>query len=220
MSDVDAWVWTTSAYSAFLVATAYGLDLLARRVARRAGDWSHGAFTYHRDHDAWECPQNQWLWPTSFDPEHRVMRYRARPAVCNSCPVKASCTSSDHGREVSRALDPWPHSEAGLFHRGVACVPAALAVLFPLCVLLGMHDPAEAAVLVGTAVLAAASSWPLTAHVRRSPANFDPPDVAVPEKSPGEDVMSHDRFRTRWSGFGTAPTDGDPPAGSSRVNRS
>ncbi|PTR24118.1 hypothetical protein C8K36_108130 [Rhodococcus sp. OK519] len=220
MSAVDPVVWMICGYSAFLVVAAYGLDLLARRVGRRAGDWTHGAFTYHRDHDAWECPENQWLWPTSFDPDNRVVRYRASPAVCNSCPVKASCTTSEHGREVSRALDPWPHSEAGLFHRGIACVPAGLAVLFPLFGLIGFHTPVESALLVGSAVLSAVCAIPLTSHLRRSPANFDTPDPAVPEKNPGEDAMRHDRYRTRWGGFEPASDDGGPPAGWSRVRRS
>ena len=72
----------------------------------RAADWQTGGFTYHADHDAWQCPKDEWLWPTSFDPANRVMRYRARPAVCNTCPVKADCTSSPHGREISRHVDP------------------------------------------------------------------------------------------------------------------
>ncbi|MBM4640939.1 hypothetical protein GS448_15440 [Rhodococcus hoagii] len=220
MSGVDPWVWITGGYAAFLVAVAYGLDWLARRIARRAGDWTHGAFIYHRDHDAWECPENQWLWPTSFDPENRVMRYRASPAVCNSCPVKSSCTTSEHGREVTRSLDPWPHSEAGLFHRGIACVPAGLAVVFPILVLIGFHTPVESALLVGFALFAAVCSIPLTTHLRRNPANFDMPDPAVPENNPGEDAMPHDRYRTRWGGFDPTPTGGSPPAGRSRVRRS
>ena len=30
--------------------------------------------------------------------------------------------------EVSRQVDPWPHSEAGRFHRGIACAIAGLAI--------------------------------------------------------------------------------------------
>ena len=40
--------------------------------AARATHWTTGSFRYHADHDAWQCPQDQWLWPTSFDPENRV----------------------------------------------------------------------------------------------------------------------------------------------------
>ena len=44
-----------------------------------------GGFSYHQDHDAWKCPEDQWLWPQSFDPDHRVMRYRGSPSICNAC---------------------------------------------------------------------------------------------------------------------------------------
>ena len=81
-------------YSGFLLAVAYGFDVMARRVAVRAQRWRTGAFRYHPDHDAWVCPQDQWLWPTAYDPQQRVVRYRAKPAVCNACPVKHSCTTS------------------------------------------------------------------------------------------------------------------------------
>ena len=33
-----------------------------------------------------------------------VVVYRARPAICNACPVKAKCTTSDHGRKVQRSF--------------------------------------------------------------------------------------------------------------------
>ena len=32
------------------------------------------------------------------------MVYRADPTECNACPVKAACTSSDHGRAVHRSF--------------------------------------------------------------------------------------------------------------------
>jgi len=46
------------------------------------------------------------------DHEPRLVRYRGRPQICNYCPTMAECTDSDEGREVVRAMDPWPHSEA------------------------------------------------------------------------------------------------------------
>ena len=78
MTSPDLTVWLVAAYSVFLVVVAYGFDLLARRVAHRSQSWRTGAFTYHPSHDAWECPESQWLWPTTFDPEQRTMRYRAK----------------------------------------------------------------------------------------------------------------------------------------------
>ena len=97
-------------YAVFLLLAAYGLDLMAKRTSRHTAGWRSGSFTYHEDHDAWVCPEDQWLWPQSFDPDNRVMRYRANPTVCNNCPVKDTCTTSDSGREISRNVDPWPHS--------------------------------------------------------------------------------------------------------------
>src|SRR5262249_59436585 len=110
-SAVSINVLLVCGYSAFLLAVAFGFDAMARRAAMRAQRWRTGAFRYHPDHDAWTCPQDQWLWPSAYDPQQRIVRYRAKPAVCNTCPVKHDCTTSQHGREVVREIDPWPHSE-------------------------------------------------------------------------------------------------------------
>ena len=32
------------------------------------------------------------------------MVYRGDPAICNACPVKAKCTTSDHGRTIQRSI--------------------------------------------------------------------------------------------------------------------
>ena len=32
------------------------------------------------------------------------MVYRADPAICNACPVKAKCTTSDRGRNIQRSI--------------------------------------------------------------------------------------------------------------------
>jgi hypothetical protein len=91
-----------------------------------------------------------WLWPTSYDPEQRVVRYRAKPAVCSACPVKHSCTTSSHGREVTREIDPWPYSEAGRFHRGIACWVAAIGVLLPLGMLFSKPNLVDLLALLAT----------------------------------------------------------------------
>jgi hypothetical protein len=173
-------VWLAVGYALFLLAVAFGLDLAARRTASRSTRWRSGAFTYHPDHDAWVCPEDQWLWPQSFDPGNRVMRYRASPSVCNACPVKSSCTSGDHGREVSRNVDPWPSSEAERFHRGVACTVAVLAVVWPSLSMLGDRSPGELGLLAATTALVVLGSWPLWSHLRRAPAAF-PDHVKVEE---------------------------------------
>lgn len=165
-------VWLAAVYAPFLLLVAFGLDLAARRTASRSGAWRSGSFTYHEDHDAWVCPEDQWLWPQSFDPDNRVMRYRASPTVCNACPVKDTCTTSEHGREITRNVDPWPSSEAERFHRGIACTVVVLAVLWPVLSMLGDRSGTELLMLAGVAILVAIGSWPLWSHLRRSPAGF------------------------------------------------
>lgn len=164
--------WLTVGYGGFLLLVAFGLDLAARRTSVRSGRWRSGSFTYHEDHDAWLCPEDQWLWPQSFDPDNRVMRYRGNPSVCNACPVKSTCTTSDQGRALSRNVDPWPSSEAERFHRGVACTVAVIAVVWPLLSMLGDRTAAERAVLGCAGLLILAGSWPLWSHLRQAPAAF------------------------------------------------
>ena len=50
-------------------AWAHVIDAFARRAASVAEGGASFGFSYHADHDAWQCPQDQWLWPQSFDPE-------------------------------------------------------------------------------------------------------------------------------------------------------
>lgn len=164
--------WIAAGYGLFLLLVAHLLDHGARRTSKRASRWRSGAFVYHEDHDAWLCPEDQWLWPQSFDPDNRVMRYRGAPAVCNACPVKDSCTSSDAGREVQRAVDPWPASESERFHRGIACTVVALGALWPAGMLVTAGTWTERAVLVAALALIAVGAWPLFAHLRRTPSRF------------------------------------------------
>jgi len=162
--------WLTIGYAALLVVVAYGIDTFARRAAAKVEQHRSGAFIYHEDHDAWLCPQDQWLWPKSFDPDNRVMRYRGSPSICNACPVKQTCTTSNDGREVSRAIDSWPASEAARFHRGIACAVSVIAVIWPLAMALAAETAPEALLLVGCALAAGLVSLPLWSHLRRTPA--------------------------------------------------
>ena len=116
-------------YGLFLAAAALGLDLLARHSHRRAELYRTAGFTYDRHLDAWECPEGERLHRIETDVQRRVVRYRARAHVCNSCPRKGDCTESDSGREVTRVLDPWPHSEAGRFHRVIAIAMVCFGIL-------------------------------------------------------------------------------------------
>ncbi|MEO6145304.1 MAG: hypothetical protein ABIP19_15110 [Dermatophilaceae bacterium] len=183
MTEVDTATWLVAGYAVFLILVAHGFDHLARVTGRRSERWRTGSFVYHADHDAWVCPQDQWLWPVSFDPDNRVMRYRATPTVCNVCPVKSTCTTSNKGREITREIDPWPHSEAGRFHRGIACTIAFLACSLPLVALVPERDLLDAVVLVATIVFAGVASIPLVSHFWNTPDGF--PEHVPLEKEPG-----------------------------------
>ncbi len=173
-SQVSVPGWLASGYALVLLAVAYGVDSMARRASRSAALNSTGGFTYHESHDAWLCPQDQWLWPTSFDPDNRVMRYRASPLVCGSCPVKDTCTSAP-SREIARAIDPWPASEAARFHRGIACAVVAMAVAWPVAMLFTRPQVVELVLLIVVAFTVAGAGLPLFAHLVRTPANFPVP---------------------------------------------
>ena len=192
-------VWLVAGYALTLALIAWGFDAMAKRVSHQAARWRTGGFVYRPDHDAWVCPQEQWLWPTSFDPRHRVMRYRALPVVCNSCPVKSTCTTSDHGREISREIDPWPYSDAGRFHRGIACFVTALGVIMPLAMLVGQHTGTDVLVLGGTAVIVVTACLPLARHLWNSPSNAP---EHLPHRTGLEDqaAAAIDRYSTRWGG--------------------
>jgi hypothetical protein len=95
-------------YAVFLLAAATGIEWLSAHTHRRSLRYRTAGFTYHEEHDHWECPEGQQLWPHEFDHEQRLVRYRAKAHICNGCPAKAACTDSDHGREIVRPLDPGP----------------------------------------------------------------------------------------------------------------
>ncbi len=207
MSAPEASVWLVVAYALLLVAIAWGFDIMANKTSLRAAQWRTGRFVYHADHDAWVCPEDQWLWPTSFDPEQRVMRYRAKPSVCNSCPVKSTCTTSHHGRQISREIDPWPYSEAGRFHRGIACVVVGLALVMLLGMLISNHSPADVLLLLGTGLLVTAAGAPLARHLWSSPSNAP---GHLPHRSGQDDAVAAaiDRYTTQWGGWSDRKTSG------------
>jgi hypothetical protein len=162
-------------YAVALVIGAFGLEWLSAHTHRRALRYRTAGFTYHDHLDAWECPEGEHLWLHQLDHERRLLRYRARAHVCNRCPRKQYCTDSDRGREIVRPLDPWPHSEAGRFHRGLSLVLVVLAGLIALVELTRHHQQAEAVVLVGVFALAVLAGRWLLHDLREHPANFPAP---------------------------------------------
>lgn len=203
MNGPATWVCLVAGYSLLLLSFAWGFDRMARHTSERAAQWRTGKFVYHQDHDAWRCPEDHWLWPASFDPDSRVMRYRAKPSICNACPVKDTCTTSGHGREISRAVDPWPHSETGRFHRGIACAVAGFGIVLPLATLLANHTTADVLVLVITVAVVGAGSVPLLRHLWNTPSNA-PQDRPHGVDSGEQRLLTEaaiDRYSTRWGSF-------------------
>jgi hypothetical protein len=74
-------------------------------------DWEHkteyfGAshFTYDPDHDVYHCPDGAVLTPSRTEWKAEKTEYRAVPAVCDACALKAKCTPSDQGRQLHRSF--------------------------------------------------------------------------------------------------------------------
>ncbi|MGW5112638.1 hypothetical protein [Nocardia sp. NPDC004123] len=169
-------------YALILIGCAAGLDCLARHIHQRSERHRTAGFRYLPHHDYWVCPTNQPLWPHRVDDDARLVRYRARPSVCNACPEKRECTDSSHGREVSRAIDPWPHSEAGRFHRGMALMLVVLAGIFLMIAAVLHWSLTTLLVLTPIAVGWVVAAWVLTGHFRHTPADF-PTGVPTAERS-------------------------------------
>jgi len=176
-------VFLAVGYAIFLLGVAIGLDLLARHSHARSERYRTAGFTYHPSHDAWICPEDQLLVRSEVDQERRLVRYRGRPQICNHCPAKADCTDSDDGREVVRAMDPWPHSEAGRFHRGISLAVALIAGLILAAEAVRNHATLELAVLGTILFVVALAAWHLHAAFRATPVNFPAPRLAPSSKT-------------------------------------
>ena len=159
-------------YGAFLLMAAALLEWLSAHTHRRSLRYRTAGFTYHEQHDHWECPEGEHLWPHEFDHERRLVRYRAKAHICNSCHLKEACTDSDLGREVVRPIDPWPHSEAGRFHRGLSLMLIVLAVLIVLVEAVRHHHLGEFALLVTIVGIGTGAAVHLARDFRAHPANF------------------------------------------------
>ena len=159
-------------YAAFLLAAAIGLDLLARHSHTRSTRYRTAGFSFQPELDLWECPEGQQLHRVETDHRQRLARYRASPRICNACPAKADCTDSDRGREITQSLDPWPHSEAGRFHRGVCVVLVFLAALISAIALVRSDGLAELLALTAMLGVSIAATGRLLGAFRRTPTGF------------------------------------------------
>jgi transposase len=62
-------------------------------------------FKYEEQEDQYRCPQGQVLRLRTHDYTNRVKIYRADGGICNDCPVKSKCTTSETGRDIKRNFD-------------------------------------------------------------------------------------------------------------------
>jgi hypothetical protein len=162
-------------YAGGLLLCAVALEWLSAHTHRRSLRYRTAGFEYSEHHDAWLCPEGEHLLPHEFDHERRLVRYRAKAHICNACPAKELCTDSDEGREIVRPLDPWPHSEAGRFHRVICLMLVVLASLIAAVALARNHGLADSAALVSLLVICAVLGRFLLRDLRRHPANFPEP---------------------------------------------
>jgi Transposase DDE domain len=185
-------------YAGFLVAAAVVIEWLSAHTHRRALRYRTAGFEYDALQDHWQCPEGQHLWPHEFDTERRLVRYRAKAHICNGCPAKEACTDSDEGREVVRPLDPWPHSEAGRFHRGLSLLLILLSLLVLLAVATRHHEPPEAALMLGLLGLTLATGRRLLRDFLAHPSNFPDPSPSHGLRMTAADAGGR-RAHSRWA---------------------
>ncbi|MEP7368134.1 MAG: hypothetical protein ABI662_00680 [Dermatophilaceae bacterium] len=188
--NVHPEVLIVGAYSLLLLAVAAILDAMGAHAQRRSERFRTSGFRYLPQHDVWTCSEDAMLWPMEYDEQHHLVRYRAKASVCNACHVKPDCTSSSRGREVTRAVAPWPHSEAGRFHRGISLALVALAAV--LLVVAGVRHPQPPTLVLGLPlVFVILLGLRYSAHFRATPANF-------PAPTPASGLRVTQTSRTRW----------------------
>lgn len=203
IAGITTLVWVACAYALLLVGIGWSFDRMARRSSQRSVASRTFGFTYHESHDAWQCPEDQWLWPTAYDRDNRVMRYRADADICNTCPVKSSCTVSHQGREIVREVDPWPYSASGRFHRGLATVVALFSVVIMGMSAVLFHRPLEIALEITVALVCLMLTIPLGIKLVRTPENYyeSPYGGHVRSTSAEESTaVLIDRFEQKWGG--------------------
>jgi hypothetical protein len=72
---------------------------------RRTPFFGDGDFTYDAEADAYRCPEGQTLLVRKHKHTERKRVYQAPATACNACPLKARCTRSAKGRQLTRSFD-------------------------------------------------------------------------------------------------------------------
>ena len=108
-------------YAAALIAGAFVLEWLSAHTHRRALRFRTAGFTYDDDARPLGLPGGRAPVAARVRPRAAARALpRARRTSATAARARRHCTDSDRGREIVRPLDPWPHSEAGRFHRVIA----------------------------------------------------------------------------------------------------
>jgi transposase len=72
--------------------------------AHRTDFYGQDDFIFDPERDEYRCPEGQILRRYATNRTEGVVAYRGEATICNACPVKAKCTTSDHGRKVQRSF--------------------------------------------------------------------------------------------------------------------
>lgn len=83
-----------------------GIKPLTPRTDYNKGKRFYGTdqFRYEAERDIYVCPQGHPLKRQGVYRANRTTAYRASPAFCDPCPVRAKCTTSKRGRNVHRSF--------------------------------------------------------------------------------------------------------------------
>lgn len=129
---VDIELWIILFYVAVVLAGARIVEALARAHFARAQRYGEQGFEYLEAHNVYRCPQGEYLSLHNVQQDSRFAVYRAPPASCRECRLKARCAPFSEGRVVFRSLAAWAETNVGLFHRRVSVIMFAAAVV--ICV--------------------------------------------------------------------------------------
>src|SRR5262252_9844145 len=126
-TDIELWV--VLSYVAAVLTGARIVEALARAHFNRALRYGQHGFEYVEAHDVYRCPQGEYLSIHNVQQDGRFAVYRAPPASCRECRLKARCTPADEGRLIFRSLAAWAETNVGLFHRRISVIMFAAAVV-------------------------------------------------------------------------------------------
>lgn len=149
MYGISTQVLLISGYAVFLTMVAACLEVAARHSHHRTRRSRTVGFLYQPELDMWKCPNGKNLYRAEVVRESTVVRYRAEPHHCNSCPIKNRCTDSEEGRVIEVESNSWVRSELRRFHRGLSLTLFLLADLMVLITLITQSNTSDE-VLLGT----------------------------------------------------------------------